>query len=52
MLILFGSMLVFFALGIPIAFSVAMSSCLFALVAGINPIAIAQRVVNGADSFT
>lgn len=52
MLILFGSMIIFFALGIPIAFSVAMSSCLFALVSGINMIAVAQRIVNGADSFT
>ncbi len=52
MLVLFISMLIFFALGIPIAFSVALSSCLFAIVSGIDMIAVAQRVVNGADSFT
>ncbi len=52
MLVLFISMLVFFALGVPIAFSVALSSCLFAIVSGIDMIAVAQRVVNGADSFT
>ena len=52
MIILFASMLLFFCLGIPIAFSVALSSCLFAIVSDINMIAVAQRIVNGADSFT
>ena len=52
MLVLFISMLTFFALGIPIAFSVGLSSCLFAVVSDINMIAVAQRIVNGADSFT
>lgn len=52
MLVLFVSMLIFFSLGIPIAYSVAMSSCLFAVVSGVDIIAVAQRIVNGADSFT
>jgi tripartite ATP-independent transporter DctM subunit len=51
-ILLFASMLLFFALGIPIAFSVAMSSCIYALTSGMNMIAVAQRMVNGADSFT
>lgn len=50
--LLLGVMLVLLALGIPIAFSIGLSSALFILVTGLTKlVVIPQRIIVGADSF-
>lgn len=50
-LILFTSLFLFFALGVPIAFSLGLSSALALLATGSNIIVLAQSTYGGLNSF-
>lgn len=50
--ILFGSLIIFMLLRVPIAFSLALSSLLYILYAGLPEVVLYHNMVNGMDSFT
>jgi len=49
--ILFGSLVLLLALGIPVAFAIGMSSLAAMLANGLLPISLAQKLLTGVDSF-
>jgi tripartite ATP-independent transporter DctM subunit len=49
--ILFGSLVILLALGVPVAFSIGMSSLAAMLANGLLPISLAQKLLTGVDSF-
>ncbi|HSK41644.1 MAG TPA: TRAP transporter large permease [Arenibaculum sp.] len=51
MALLFGSLLLMMAIGVPIAVALAGSSLLYALAVGLPDIAVLHRMVGGIDSF-
>lgn len=52
-LLLLGVMALLLAFGVPVAFSIGLSSMFFLLVTGLKPmVVVAQSSVNGVDSFT
>lgn len=52
-LLLLGVMAVLLAFGVPVAFSIGLSSMIFLLTTGLKPmVVVAQSSVNGVDSFT
>lgn len=52
-LLLLGVMALLLAFGVPVAFSIGLSSMFFLLVMGLKPmVVVAQSSVNGVDSFT
>ena len=52
-LLLLGVMALLLAFGVPVAFSIGLSSMFFLVVTGLKPmVIIAQTSVNGVDSFT
>lgn len=51
--LLLGVMAVLLAFGVPVAFSIGLSSMIFLLTTGLKPmVVVAQSSVNGVDSFT
>jgi len=51
-LLLIGSMIIFFAIGIPVAFAIGLSALLYELVTPMGSLLIMpQRMINGIDSF-
>lgn len=52
-LLLLGVMALLLAFGVPVAFSIGLSSMFFLLITGLKPmVVVAQSSVNGVDSFT
>lgn len=49
--VLFGGLLLFLALGVPIAFALGAATLTAVLSAGVNPIVVTQKLVAGLDSF-
>jgi tripartite ATP-independent transporter DctM subunit len=49
--VLFGGLVVFLALGVPIAFALGVATLTAVLSAGVNPIVVTQKLVAGLDSF-
>lgn len=50
--LLFGLLLAFMVIGVPIAFSIELSSAFFLLITDMRPVVlVAQRLVTGSDSF-
>ncbi|GLK79192.1 TRAP transporter large permease [Methylopila turkensis] len=49
--VLFGGLVLFLALGVPIAFALGAATLTAVLGAGLNPIAVTQKLVSGLDSF-
>ncbi len=49
--ILFGSLVVLLALGVPVAFSIGISSLVAMMSNGLLPISMAQKLLTGVDSF-
>jgi tripartite ATP-independent transporter DctM subunit len=51
-LLLIGSMIIFFAIGIPVAFAIGLSALLYELITPMGSLLIMpQRMINGIDSF-
>jgi tripartite ATP-independent transporter DctM subunit len=50
---LIGSMVVFFGIGIPVAFAIGLSALIYELISPLGSmVAMPQRMINGIDSFT
>ena len=49
--LLFGGLVLFMAVGVPVAFSIGLATLLAILAHGLPPIAIAQKALTGIDSF-
>lgn len=49
--ILFGSLMMFMALGVPVAFAIGLATLAAITVHGLPPIALAQKALTGVDSF-
>ncbi|RXF75626.1 TRAP transporter large permease [Hansschlegelia zhihuaiae] len=49
--VLFGGLVAFLALGVPIAFALGVATLTAVLSAGVNPIVVTQKLVAGLDSF-
>ncbi|MET0313699.1 MAG: TRAP transporter large permease subunit, partial [Hansschlegelia sp.] len=49
--VLFGGLVVFLALGVPIAFALGVATLTAVLGAGLSPIVVTQKLVAGLDSF-
>lgn len=50
--ILFGSLVLFMALGVPVAFAIGMATLSAIVAHGLPPIALAQKALTGIDSFS
>ena len=49
--VLFGALIVFLALGVPVAFAIGVATLAAMFVQGIPALAIAQKILTGVDSF-